>query len=111
MARVEALIKPLESILNLRCADGADRNVQDATFFTDIFFASQVLFRFSSYGDLFTVCLHSDYNDADRLNAAVKFIESSDFAYVSVEDLGELYTGANDYYRGSTWWYRFFEYQ
>jgi hypothetical protein len=37
-------------------------------------------------------------------------VEQTGFVYIENETLNQPYTGAHDYFFGSTWWYRFFDY-
>jgi hypothetical protein len=129
-AEIDALLPMLES-LTCRKLD-VDRNVQDASFLTDIGLLSDryydrktgtgviyyiFAFRFSNFGRLFT--LHGgeweERHQEFHLTECTELIKSRGFVYVRAEDLESPYDGINgsdNPIDGSplTWWIRFFDY-
>ncbi len=109
-----------------------DRNVQDASFLTDIGLLNSryyeretgtgvlyylFAFRFSNFGRLFT--LHGgEWEECCRefhLDEALELIRSRGFVYVKADDLDSPYDGINGAENpicGSplTWWIRYFDY-
>jgi hypothetical protein len=129
-ADIEALLPMLESI-TCRKLD-VDRNVQDASFLTDIGLLSDryydrkkragviyymFSFRFSNFGRLFT--LHGGESGERyqefHLSECIDLIKSRGFVYIRADDLDSPYDGINgsdNPISGSplTWWIRFFDY-
>lgn len=129
-AEIEALLPALESLTGQTL--DVDRNVQDASFLTDVGLLSDrhydrttgtgciyyvFAFRFSNFGRLFT--LHGgeweDRCQEFRLYDALDLIKSRGFVYVKAYDLDSPYDGVNgpdNPICGSplTWWIRFFDY-
>ena len=127
---IESLLPSVESVVG-RSLD-LDRNVQDASFLTDIGLLDDryydrkrgvgciryvCAFRFSNFGRMFT--LHGEQwrhvFDKYRLGEAIELIRSNGFVYVPADQLEAPYDGVNSSNNpidGSslTWWIRFFDY-
>ena len=127
---VDSLVPAIESLTGYQL--DVDRNVQDASFLTDVgllddrYFdratSSGVIyyifsFRFSNFGRLFT--LHGgewqQRFDEFRLGECLDLIQSRGFIYIPAAELDSPYDGVNrsDHSLCSppiTWWIRFFDY-
>lgn len=120
--RVEALRPILERVVGHSLV--IDKNVQDASFFTDLswkapsredprYIHTIVAVRFSSFGDLFTVWNHcsSDIRLSEVIVQQIAAtVEGNGFIYISIKELDKPYTGTNQAFIGRSWWYRFFDY-
>jgi hypothetical protein len=105
-----------------------DKNVQDASFTTDLGLLDEKFydrktgtgalryifsFRFSNFGNLFTILNMPDKNDKyyTEILTCRKILENSKFVFIDLSELDELYDGVNEpYENGLTWWTRFFDY-
>ncbi|WP_431167709.1 hypothetical protein [Tenacibaculum halocynthiae] len=105
-----------------------DKNVQDASFTTDLGLLDEKLydrktgtgalryifsFRFSNFGNLFTILNMPEKNDEyyTEILTCRKIIEDSQFVFIDLSELDEIYDGVNEpYENGLTWWTRFFDY-
>ena len=125
-SEVEATKPKIEAIVGWPL--DIDRNVQDASFLTDIGLldaryydrktntgALYYIFaiRFSNFGHMFT--LHGaeweERYDELQLGTVIKLLESQDFAYIPADQLASLYDGVNEpLSNGFTSWTRFFDY-
>jgi hypothetical protein len=129
-SRVESLVSGIEAIVGRKL--DVDRNVQDASFLTDVGLLDEryydrksgtgaisyvFSFRFSNFGRLFT--LHGtewkQRFDEDKLGDALDFIRSHGFVYVASDELDSPYDGVNGpnspvSVSPVTWWTRFFDY-
>ena len=127
---INSLVPELEAIIGYKL--DFDRNVQDASFMTDVGLLDAEYynratgtgamyyvfsFRFSNFGRLFT--LHgSEYEQRFQelhLDQCLDVIRSRGFVYVSADELDTAYdgiNGANNPISGTplTWWIRFFDY-
>ncbi len=120
MARIREIKPRLEEIIGLPL--DIDQNVQDASFFTELSFSKPsersnyvdiiIGIRFSAFGNLFTVWSSgsSEPLDPAKLKRIIDTIEQYGLKYVDAESLAEPYTGANEVFKGETWWIRFFDY-
>ena len=127
---VDSLVPELEAVTRHKL--DVDRNVQDASFMTDVGLLDDryndrttgagaiyyvFSFRFSNFGRLFT--LHGGeweqrFNELN-LDRCVSLIRSRGFVYVAADDLDTAYdgiNGADNPISGTalTWWIRFFDY-
>lgn len=127
---IDTLVPELEAVTGL--ALDVDRNVQDASFMTDIGLLNDryynritgtgaiyyvFAFRFSNFGRLFTLHGGEWQPRFDELNLGrcVELIRSRGFVYIAADDLDSAYDGSNGIdnpISGSplTWWIRFFDY-
>ena len=127
---VDPLISELEAITGHKL--DVDRNVQDASFMTDVGLLDDryydrtsgtgaiyhvFAFRFSNFGRLFTLHGAEWEQRFDELNLGqcLDLIRSRGFVYVAVDDLDVAYDGVNgadNPISGTplTWWIRFFDY-
>ena len=127
---VDPLVSELEAIIGHKL--DVDRNIQDASFMTDVGLlddryydrASRTgaicyvfSFRFSNFGRLFTLHGGEWKRKFDELNLGqcVELIQSCGFVYVAADDLDAAYdgiNGADNPISGAplTWWTRFFDY-
>lgn len=125
---IESLAAALKSVVG--CALDVDRNVQDASFLTDVGLLDDrrydrktgtgvisyiFSFRFSNFGSLFT--LHGteweQRFEEFRLGDSLDLIRSRGFVYVPADELVAAYDGVNSNpIDGAplTWWIRFFDY-
>ncbi len=105
-----------------------DDNVQDASFFTDLFIRDKeavaegslrilrntvLAIRFSSFGRLFTVwsaCRDERQLAPNLTDQVIQFVASKGNTYVDGDSLEETYSGANPHLQGVTWGIRFFNY-
>lgn len=127
---IDSLVPEIEALTG--CKLDVDRNVQDASFLTDvgrlddryydrttnsgaIYYVFS--FRFSNFGRMFT--LHGgewlQRFDEFKLGECIDLIRSRGFVYVPAVDLESAYDGVNgadNPISGSplTWWIRFFDY-
>jgi len=123
MRRVEDLKPKLDTILGRSLQ--LDKNVQDASFFTELsilespkngmnIYHCVLGVRFSSFGNLFTVWSNSiveKINEA-RVAKVIAETEEAGFIYIDTETLEQRYTGKNQYLAGNieNWRERFFDY-
>lgn len=123
MKRVEELKPKLDTILGRSLE--LDKNVQDASFFTELsilepptaglnIYQCVLGIRFSSFGNLFTVWSTSIAEKVDEAKVAgvIAETEAAGFIYIDAETLEEKYTGKNQYLAGNieNWRERFFDY-
>ncbi|MCH7227165.1 hypothetical protein [Haloferula sp. A504] len=124
---IDAMLPELERILGIKL--DVDRNVQDASFLTDVGYLDDryydrqkgvgalsylFSFRFSNFGRMFTL-FGSDLDDGGgtktNVMAAKRYIEDRGFTFVDADELEELYDGKNEPFDNKlTWWVRFFDY-
>ena len=127
MEEIDAMLPELESVFGLKL--DVDRNVQDASFITDVGYLDDryfdrekgsgalsylFCFRFSNFGKLFTL-FGSDLDEGSDTSAKVatakQYIDSQGFVFVDADELEEIYDGKNEPFDGKlTWWIRFFDY-
>lgn len=127
---IDSLVHELEAVT--RHTLDVDRNVQDASFMTDVGLLDDrhydrktgtgaicyvFSFRFSNFGRLFT--LHGgeweQRFEEFNLGKCFELIRARGFVYVAADDLDTAYdgiNGPNNPIDGTplTWWIRFFEY-
>jgi hypothetical protein len=129
MAAVKALKPEAERILGQPLK--LDDQVQDASFFADLFMFEEgavgpngvttmvfkIAIRFSTFGKMATIHTNSAASDRGTYPVArlAEFLEKSGFQYIPAESLAERYDGklkGLDQSVGgpATWWYRFFDY-
>ena len=120
MTRVRALVPALEAIVGQALT--VDKDVQDASFFTDVACHREVSLpgagrvltpilsvRFSCFGDLFTVTSAEDVSPS-VLDQVIARVAGAGFVHVPASDLSEPYTGRHPSFQATTWWIRFFDY-
>jgi hypothetical protein len=123
MKRVEDLKTKLNAIVGKPLE--LDLNVQDASFFTDLFIIEPPIYggnmhhyvlgiRFSCFGNFFTVWSNSISEkiiDAEIAQVIAK-TEAAGFVFIDAETLEQEYTGKNQYLAGDveSWWHRYFDY-
>ncbi len=127
---------PFDEVTNLRpelekitgASLDIDKNVQDASFLTDLgvlddrYFdrekgvgAISYLFniRFSNFGRMFTIA-GSEWPECKskyRLNEAVRYLGERNYKYIPADELNDLYDGVNKPFEVElTWWIRYFDY-
>jgi len=126
MKLIQDFKKDFESILKFQL--DIDKNVQDASFTTDLgllddnyydrktgtgalkYFFS---FRFSNFGNLFTIVNMPDVNDEyfKEIMHCKKLLGNKGFIFIDLTELDEVYDGVNEpYENGLTWWTRYFDY-
>ncbi len=121
-ADVDAIIPQLETLVGFSL--DVDRNVQDASFLTDVGLLENAgaicykfSFRFSNFSRLFT--LHGaewqQRYDELQLSDCLELLRKNGFTYIPADALDAPYDGVNgpdNPISGSplTWWIRFFDY-
>lgn len=118
---VEAIKPKIEIIIGHELQ--IDRGVQDASFFTEMSWTQpsnqssiwQTVFavRFSAFGKLTTiwsVCPEQLKVSTETADSVVEELLTSGFRYVDVALLNELYSGLHPLFKGTNWYYRFFDY-
>jgi hypothetical protein len=122
MRRVESLKPELDRIVGEPFK--LDKNVQGASFFTDLTLIDKKTIdpkyiyillgvRFSCFGNLFAIWNSSPSESISRekIGAIIKAVEAYGFVYVDEESLNEPYSGNNKYLQHlNNWWYRYFDY-
>jgi hypothetical protein len=129
MAAVKALKWDAERILGQPLK--LDDQVQDASFFTELFvfedgairpngvtaMVFKIAIRFSAFGKMATIHTNSPTSDLRKypMTPLAELLEQHDFKYVPAEALAERYDGKLKWLDQSvggeaTWWYRFFDY-
>lgn len=127
MEEIDAMLPELERVFGLKL--DVDRNVQDASFLTDVGYLDDryfdrekgggalsylFCFRFSNFGKMFTL-FGSDLDEGSDTSAKVatakQYIDSQGFVFVDADELEEIYDGKNEPFDDKlTWWIRFFDY-
>jgi hypothetical protein len=122
---VEAVKSKLEKVLGQQLE--MDKNVQDASFFTELAWhtperhivgigltkLTYVAIRFSAFGRFVTICGNVPEAPlaAGLVDELVKVLSTAGFTYIPAEVLAEKYDGC---VRGApedtTWWDRYFDY-
>jgi hypothetical protein len=127
MEEIDAMLPDLERVLGVKL--DVDRNVQDASFLTDVGYLDDrsydrekgcgalcylFSFRFSNFGRMFTLfgsCLDDGGGTFIKAMAARRYIEAEGFTFVDADELEEFYDGKNEPFDNKlTWWTRFFDY-
>lgn len=123
MKRVEDLKPKLNAIVGKPLE--LDLNVQNASFFADLFIIEPPIYggsmyhyvlgiRFSSFGNFFTVWSNSvsEKIGEAKITEVIAETEAAGFVYVDAATLEQEYTGKNQYLAGDVgnWWCRYFDY-
>jgi len=105
-----------------------DRNVQDASFMTDIGELNEKYynretgtgaiiykygFRFSNFGRLYSIVENgkSELEITNKIEKAKKLLKQEGFVFIPKEHLEFEYDGVNEpFEKGLTWWTRYFDY-
>ena len=115
MAAIRALRLHAEKVLGQ--ALELDDQVQDASFFAELFVVTAMAFkialRFSTFGRMATVRTNSAASDLGEcaVTRLVSLFGAHGFCYVDPQSLSEPYDGELKGLGGeATWWHRFFDY-
>jgi len=125
-SEVESIKPELERITGVTL--DIDKNVQDASFLTDLGLLDDRYFdrkkgvgslsymfsiRFSNFGRMFTVIGTEwpENNEKYNLDKVIEFLIEKGYKYIPEVELSEPYDGVNEPFEPNlTWWIRYFEY-
>ncbi len=123
---VESIKPELERIMGVTL--DIDKNVQDASFLTDLGLLDDrnydrekgaglisYLFsiRFSNFGRMFTIISSEWPENKEKYNLSkvIKYLEGKKYKYIPEAELNETYDGVNEPFEPKlTWWIRYFDY-
>lgn len=90
---------------------------QDASFLTSIQEVKPKAdgvfsFRFSNFGNMYTLSNEAETNEEKyHVKECIEYLSANGFKHIPLSELLGLYDGVNQpFYKGLTWWTRYFDY-